>query len=69
MPDGGQTNVNGRMEKTKAEIVTEISQRIEELAREYQNSLPGELRREEIADEISALSFKLQMLQKSRVEG
>lgn len=53
------------MEKLKSASAAEISRRIEELAREYQGRLPGEPRRQEIADEISALALKLQLLQKT----
>jgi hypothetical protein len=56
------------MEKLKPASAAEISRRIEELAREYEGRLPGEPRRQEIADEISALTLKLQLLQKRRPE-
>jgi hypothetical protein len=50
--------------KLNASSAAEISRRIEELAHEYQGTLRGGPRREEIANEISALSLKLQQLQK-----
>jgi len=52
------------MDKFKTEDATTINQRINELAREYEATLPGKPRREEIADEISQLQLKLQYLQK-----
>jgi hypothetical protein len=55
------------MEKSRAENTREINQRINELAREYDGTLPGEPRREEIATEISQLQLRLQDLQKGSI--
>lgn len=52
------------MGKSNEETAAEISRRMDELAREYQSKPPGDPRRQQIADEISALSLKLQALHK-----
>ena len=52
------------MVKSNGEIAAEISRRMDELAREYQSTPPGDPRRQEIADEISTLSLRLQVLNK-----
>jgi hypothetical protein len=43
----------------------EITQRIEALGREYERTLPCDPRCQELADEISALRLKLQLIQKN----
>jgi hypothetical protein len=53
------------IDNSKPVSAAAISQRIDELAREYEGRAPGENRRQEIADEISALTLMLQQLQKN----
>jgi hypothetical protein len=52
------------MAKSNDATAAEISRRMDELAREYQSKPRGHPRRQQIADEISALSLKLQALHK-----
>jgi hypothetical protein len=52
------------MVKPNEETAAEISRRMDDLAREYQSKPRGHPRRQQIADEISALSLKLQALHK-----
>jgi hypothetical protein len=55
------------MDTFRAEDTRTINQRINELARESEATLPGDPRREEIAIEISQLQLRLQYLQKKNV--
>jgi len=60
--DRGQEQ--GAVGKSHIKSLHEINQRIEELARQYETTVPGESRRESIADEISELQRRLQSLYK-----
>ena len=53
-------NKNGEIAST----VTQLHKKIDELSLEYQDLLPGDPRREQIANEISTLGFELERLKK-----
>lgn len=59
---GKPRNVRGDIDSA----VTQVHKQIDSLAREYQNLMPGDPRREQIANEISSLNFEFEKL-KSRV--
>ena len=60
-----QKKTSGHSEEIYS-AVTQLHKKMEELAREYESLMPGDARREEIASEISTLSFEFERLKKSR---
>src|SRR5262245_5274517 len=67
----GETLRTGNHAKTYGEInetastVAEIDRRVSDLVREYERMLSGNLRRAEIANEISTLRLKLESLKRA----
>ena len=62
--EGQRRQQDDFLDKAIPETLHEINQRIEELARQYERTVPGDARRESIANEISALQLRLQNLHK-----
>jgi len=60
-----QKKTSGRTEEFYS-AVTQLRKRMEELVREYESLMPGDARREEIASEISTLSFEFERLKENR---
>ena len=56
-----QKKTSGGSEEIYSEV-TQLHKRMEELVREYKSLMPGDARREEIANEISTLSFEFERL-------